>query len=109
MRSRKSATSGAISGRWSSSAKCPTDLVVEAAIGADALGARMAGGGFGGSVITLVETAMPPQIQDDSRRVFGAEGFLAPRCFSAMPAPGAGRIGSRGPRRTAGPRCPALR
>src|SRR5262249_60937436 len=36
------------------------DLAVEVALSAGALGARMTGGGFGGSAITLIEAARVP-------------------------------------------------
>jgi galactokinase len=54
------------------------DLVVEAATGAGALGARMTGGGFGGSAIALVRRAGLP-----ARAAVGPRGLtLAPGTFS---------------------------
>ncbi|GAA3378938.1 galactokinase [Streptomyces sannanensis] len=86
-------TAGHISLRDDYRVSCPeTDLVVEAAVDAGALGARMTGGGFGGSVITLVETATVPKVEDNITRAFSAAGFPAPRSFTAMPAAGARRI-----------------
>ena len=38
------------------------DLAVETALSAGALGARMTGGGFGGSTITLIEAARVPAL-----------------------------------------------
>ncbi|GIL36822.1 galactokinase [Phycicoccus sp. DTK01] len=58
------------------------DVAVEAAEGAGALGARMTGGGFGGSCIALV----PRDSADDAvtavRAAFGARGWEEPTCFT---------------------------
>ncbi|QKE85620.1 galactokinase [Arthrobacter sp. NEB 688] len=58
------------------------DVAVEAAEGAGALGARMTGGGFGGSSIALV----PVDAADDAvtavRAAFGARGWTEPVCFT---------------------------
>lgn len=65
---------------------CPElDAVVEAALSAGALGARMTGGGFGGSAIALVRRA-------DAARVAGriAEALPATRLLVATPSAGAG-------------------
>ena len=43
------------------------DLAVEAALAAGALGARMTGGGFGGSAIALIEEARVPAWPGRSR------------------------------------------
>ncbi|MFJ6776721.1 galactokinase, partial [Kitasatospora sp. NPDC091257] len=72
---------------------CPeTDLAVEAAVAAGAPGARMTGGGFGGSVIALVATADVTAVADAVRSAFGAAGFAAPVAFTAVPSPGARRL-----------------
>ncbi|MFD1146279.1 galactokinase [Saccharothrix hoggarensis] len=67
------------------------DVAVDAAKAAGALGARMVGGGFGGSAIALV----PVDRHDDvARRVFAAfarRGWTTPRIFTAVPSAGAGR------------------
>lgn len=67
------------------------DVAVEAAREAGAHGARMTGGGFGGSIIALVE-------EDDARSVaraiadaFAARGLGEPEFFLALPEDGAGR------------------
>jgi galactokinase len=71
---------------------CPElDVAVEAALGAGALGARMTGGGFGGSAIALV-----PEERDDAVRqvvsaAFARRSLPAPRQFTAVPSAGAGR------------------
>lgn len=57
------------------------DTAVEAATAAGALGARMTGGGFGGSAIAL----LPKESVADARlaveRAFESQGFGAPDCF----------------------------
>ncbi|WP_046731735.1 galactokinase [Streptomyces humi] len=69
---------------------CPElDLVVEAANAAGALGARMTGGGFGGSAIVLAETADVDTITKAVEEAFAAAGFKAPRTFEAVPSAGA--------------------
>ncbi|MER6343438.1 galactokinase [Streptomyces sp. NPDC001595] len=73
---------------------CPElDLVVESANAAGALGARMTGGGFGGSAIVLAEAADVDTITKAVEGAFAAAGFTAPRVFEAVPSPGARRIG----------------
>ncbi|MEV5953629.1 galactokinase [Streptomyces sp. NPDC051987] len=71
---------------------CPElDLVVEAANAAGALGARMTGGGFGGSAIVLTEAADVDTITKAVEEAFAAAGFKAPRVFEAVPSAGARR------------------
>ncbi|MEV7979800.1 galactokinase [Streptomyces sp. NPDC086519] len=71
---------------------CPElDLVVEAANAAGALGARMTGGGFGGSAIVLVEAPDVDTITKAVEEAFAAAGFKAPRVFEAVPSAGARR------------------
>ncbi|MFE7094090.1 galactokinase [Streptomyces erythrochromogenes] len=73
---------------------CPeTDLAVEAAVGAGALGARMTGGGFGGSVIALVPAAAAGTVARAVTAAFAAAGFGAPAVLEAVPSAGARRIG----------------
>jgi galactokinase len=69
------------------------DTVVETAVAAGALGARMTGGGFGGSAIALVARE---QVDEVCRRVedaFVERGFRAPRCFAVTAGGPAGRDG----------------
>ncbi|MFE0424314.1 galactokinase [Streptomyces sp. NPDC058953] len=66
-----------------------TDLAVDAAVAAGALGARMTGGGFGGAVIALVERAASPGVADAIRSAFTRGGHPAPRTFEATPSRGA--------------------
>ncbi|MET9440857.1 galactokinase [Streptomyces sp. NPDC006610] len=73
---------------------CPElDLVVDTALGAGALGARMTGGGFGGSAIVLAEAGDVEAITKAVEEAFAAAGFTAPRVFEAVPAAGARRLG----------------
>ncbi|WP_367322560.1 galactokinase [Streptomyces sp. HUAS ZL42] len=72
---------------------CPElDLVVDTALANGALGARMTGGGFGGSAIVLAEAADVETISKTVEEAFGAAGFTAPRLFEAVPAAGARRL-----------------
>ncbi|GAA2251479.1 MULTISPECIES: galactokinase [Kitasatospora] len=72
---------------------CPeTDLAVEAAVAAGALGARMTGGGFGGSVIALAQAAILAGISDAVRAAFRSAGFASPFMFTAVPSAGARRM-----------------
>ncbi|MEV5428591.1 galactokinase [Streptomyces sp. NPDC052701] len=72
---------------------CPElDLVVDTALSAGALGARMTGGGFGGSAIVLAEESDVPAITKAVEEAFAAAGFTAPRVFEAVPSAGARRI-----------------
>ena len=69
-----------------------TDLVVATAVSAGALGARMTGGGFGGSVVVLAEEQDAGSIAAAVERAFEAEGWNRPRCFTAVPSAGARRL-----------------
>ena len=68
------------------------DLVVESANAAGALGARMTGGGFGGSAIVLVEAADEDAVAKAVTESFAAAGYRAPRIFPAVPSAGARRL-----------------
>jgi galactokinase len=54
------------------------DVVVEASRAAGALGARMTGGGFGGSAIALVEASALDEVAAAVARAFADAGFHAP-------------------------------
>jgi galactokinase len=72
---------------------CPElDLVVDTANSSGALGARMTGGGFGGSAIVLVESADADTVTKAVEEAFAAAGFTAPRVFPAVPSAGARRL-----------------
>ena len=67
------------------------DVAVEAAVGAGALGARMTGGGFGGSAIALVGEDGVDEVVAAVQVAFAARGFRAPDCFPVVASGGAGR------------------
>ena len=67
------------------------DTAVEAALAAGAVGARMTGGGFGGSAIALVAHDRVEQVKDAVTAAFAASGFAAPSLFTVVPSAGAGR------------------
>ncbi|MGH3097143.1 MAG: galactokinase [Streptosporangiales bacterium] len=70
---------------------CPElDAAVDAALAAGALGARMTGGGFGGSAIALVERE--PEVRRAIEDAYATRGLAAPRFFTATAAPGAQRV-----------------
>lgn len=66
------------------------DLAVEAALDAGAHGARMVGGGFGGSIIALVDHA--DQVAEQIMNRFATTGFAPPRVFTVEPAAGAHKL-----------------
>ncbi|WEO76654.1 galactokinase [Cryobacterium sp. SO2] len=68
------------------------DLAVEAARAAGALGARMTGGGFGGSAIALTPHALIPAVQHAVADAFAAAGYTAPDMFVVRAAAGAARL-----------------
>ncbi|MFE3161473.1 galactokinase [Streptomyces sp. NPDC059224] len=71
---------------------CPElDLVVDTALAGGALGARMTGGGFGGSAIVLTEASDVDTITKAVEEAFAAAGFKVPRTFEAVPSAGARR------------------
>ncbi|MBB4986002.1 galactokinase [Streptomyces nymphaeiformis] len=72
---------------------CPElDLVVEAANAAGALGARMTGGGFGGSAVVLVEAERAEEVSAAVGKAFAAAGYAPPGIFPAVPSAGARRV-----------------
>jgi galactokinase len=72
---------------------CPElDLAVDSARAAGAIGARMTGGGFGGSAIALTPVQDEQQVRDAVVRAFAEAGFPRPDIFSVTPAAGAERI-----------------
>ncbi|MET9108430.1 galactokinase [Streptomyces zhihengii] len=68
------------------------DLVVEASVAAGALGARMTGGGFGGSAIVLTEASRSSDVGKAVLDAFADRSLLEPRLFTAVPAEGARRL-----------------
>ncbi|NBM18766.1 galactokinase [Streptomyces sp. GC420] len=72
---------------------CPElDLAVETANAHGAHGARMTGGGFGGSAIVLVEGVDAEAVTKAVLEAFAAAGFRAPGVFPAVPSAGARRV-----------------
>ena len=78
------------------------DVAVETAVAHGALGARMTGGGFGGSAIAIVPAGAVEAVSEAVTKAFADHGFPSPSCF-AVTASGAGRPGrlSRRPARSA--------
>ena len=69
---------------------CPElDLAVEISQKFGALGARMIGGGFGGSAIALIKAKDSELIKSEILSAFMAAKFKAPRFFLALPSAGA--------------------
>ncbi|MBF6176551.1 galactokinase [Nocardia blacklockiae] len=68
------------------------DAAVEAALSAGAYGARMVGGGFGGSIIALTAADRTEQTARAVEQRFRDAGFAAPRTFVAVPSAGAHRV-----------------
>ena len=60
-----------------------------------ALGARMIGGGFGGSAIALVKDGDVGMVASAVERSFAEAGFKSPRFFDAIPSEGARLIDRR--------------
>ena len=67
------------------------DLVVDTAVAAGALGARMTGGGFGGSAIALVRADDADRISEAVVAAFRDAGLTAPSPFAVTAGPPAGR------------------
>jgi galactokinase len=67
------------------------DLAVDSARAAGALGARMTGGGFGGSAIALVRESEVDAVENAVAAAFESAGLRRPRAFIAVPSRGAGR------------------
>lgn len=67
------------------------DLAVETAQNAGAIGARMTGGGFGGSAIALVPGHLVSQVQSAVDGAFAEHGYAQPDTFTVVAAEGARR------------------
>ena len=68
------------------------DVAVEAALAAGATGARMIGGGFGGSVLALAPAASLDTVRDAVTSAFASRSWTAPEFLSAAPADAARRV-----------------
>lgn len=75
---------------------CPElDTAVDAALAAGALGARMVGGGFGGSAIALIQASKTTETIKTIEKAFSSKKFKAPRFFTSLPSQGAELISRR--------------
>ena len=68
------------------------DVAVEAAVAAGAYGAKMIGGGFGGSVLALVPTGRAGAVRVAVTETFSARGWTPPEFLDAVPSPPARQI-----------------
>jgi galactokinase len=68
------------------------DVAVEAAVAAGALGARMTGGGFGGSAIALVPDTDTGQVEERIRIAYADRGWTEPTFLTAVPSDAAQRM-----------------
>ncbi|RBP97233.1 galactokinase [Bifidobacterium aemilianum] len=68
------------------------DIAVEVARANGAYGARMTGGGFGGSIIALVDQGRGPAVAQAIAERFSTEGFRAPRALSAVASAAAEQV-----------------
>ena len=68
------------------------DVTVETAIAAGAYGAKMIGGGFGGSVLALVPTGHAGTVRTAVTETFTARGWTPPEFLDAVPSPAARRL-----------------
>ena len=68
------------------------DLTVETAMATGAYGAKMIGGGFGGSVLALVPTGHAAGLRAAVTEAFTARGWTPPEFLDAIPSPPARRL-----------------
>jgi galactokinase len=68
------------------------DVAVDAALDAGALGARLVGGGFGGSMLALCRESMVPLVTGAVDGAFAARGWQAPTTYRPVPSAGAHRL-----------------
>jgi galactokinase len=69
------------------------DAAVAAAVEAGAAGARMTGGGFGGSVVALLSTERAGLVRTAITRSFTRRDWPPPHYLDAVPSDGARRLG----------------
>lgn len=67
------------------------DTAVEVALENGSYGARMTGGGFGGSIIALVDTGRSQAVAEAVAKAFAAKGFHEPRVLAALASSSARR------------------
>lgn len=68
------------------------DAAVEAAVDAGAIGARMTGGGFGGSVVALLPAGRDGAVRAAVNRRFAQHGWPVPHYLPAVPSDGGYRV-----------------
>ena len=68
------------------------DATVAAALAAGAFGARMMGGGFGGSVLALVPATAAGPVRDAVTAAFARRAWTAPEFLDAVPSDSARRL-----------------
>jgi len=68
------------------------DLAVESAVAGGALGARLTGGGFGGTIIALVAADEVATVEAAVSAAFVSRGLTEPRIASTQPSAGSGRV-----------------
>lgn len=68
------------------------DAAAETAVAAGALGARMVGGGFGGSVLCLVPHERVSSVVEAVTREYARRGWSPPRALAAVPSAPARRV-----------------
>ena len=69
------------------------DVAVDAAVDAGALGARMIGGGFGGSVLALARSEAAGPVRAAVAEAFARRSWTAPEFLTATPSASARRLG----------------
>ena len=69
------------------------DAAVDAAIGSGAYGAKMIGGGFGGSVLALIPVQREATVRSLLSETFSERGWAGPDFLAAVPSPAARRRG----------------
>jgi galactokinase len=69
------------------------DVAVDAAVAAGALGARMIGGGFGGSVLALARAEAAGLVRAAVAGAFARRSWTAPEFLDATPSDSARRVG----------------
>ena len=68
------------------------DTAVEAALDAGAVGARMTGGGFGGSAVALVPLDLVPAVAEGARAAALSADLRRPDVYVVTPSDGARRL-----------------
>jgi galactokinase len=68
------------------------DVAVEVAVAAGAYGAKMIGGGFGGSVLALVPEGWAREVRAALTEAYAGRGWIPPDFIDAIPSPAARRL-----------------